>query len=402
MKWSIVVCLVAAVIFQIDGQVINRNLTKGVGAVYTMTNGLKMNQVVVFQVDRNGRLAWTRAVDTNGIGSNSRNDDPLFSQGAMAVFSNYLFVVNAGSDSLSMFHINPLNATELTLLSVESTYGSYPISVAVNSAYACVLTGGTITGIRCFTYDLAGLHLVPSFDRNLTSFVSQPIPPTRSAGTFSEILFSPDDLSLIVSVKGFSATRPGYLLFFQLSNAGSLLASQPSRQIPDGAIQLFSMTPVGRTGLLITDPAAQGVFTMNFSSLTGAISNRHFTPIDPSKVDALCWSTYSARTGSYYVVGSQPAAVVELNIDLSNVQRPVQIVQFYSIRRSIGALDTTIISLPDADYLYVVGPRAEVIKSYRLDGVGKAVALGVIAARQGEIASKTNIAGLAAFVQNSS
>ena len=109
---------------------------------------------------------------------NTTNTDPLVSQGSLIVYSNYLFAVNAGSNSLSMFWINPYDATQLTLISTQPTYGWYPVSVTVNDLYACVLTGGNATGIRCFTYDSYGLHWVPSFDRDLTSCISQTIPPT--------------------------------------------------------------------------------------------------------------------------------------------------------------------------------------------------------------------------------
>jgi hypothetical protein len=47
-----------------------------------------------------------------------------------------------------MFIINPSDATQLTLLSVQPTYGWFPVSVAVNDKYACVLTGGNVTGVR--------------------------------------------------------------------------------------------------------------------------------------------------------------------------------------------------------------------------------------------------------------
>jgi hypothetical protein len=56
--------------------------------------------------------------------------------------------------------ISPSDAAQLTLLSVKSTNGWFPVSVTVNSMYACVLTGGTITGIRCFTYNSSGLYVM--------------------------------------------------------------------------------------------------------------------------------------------------------------------------------------------------------------------------------------------------
>jgi 6-phosphogluconolactonase (cycloisomerase 2 family) len=71
------------------------------------------------------------------------------------VYSNYLFAVNPGSNSLSMFTISPSDATQLTLISVQPTNGWFSVSVTANSMYACVLTGGNVTGILCFTYLIA-------------------------------------------------------------------------------------------------------------------------------------------------------------------------------------------------------------------------------------------------------
>jgi hypothetical protein len=103
-----------------------------------------------------------------------------------------------------MFLINPSDAIQLTLISVQPTYGWFPISVAVNDMYACVLTGGNITGIRCFTYN--------SFSRDLTSCISQTVPPSGPPKTMSQILFSADNLALIIAIKGLNETEQGYLL----------------------------------------------------------------------------------------------------------------------------------------------------------------------------------------------
>ena len=371
----------------------------GVGAVYTMTNGLTMNQIIVNRLSANGHLTWVRTVNTDGIGVNSTDSDPLFSQGSMIVYSNYLFVVNAGSNSLSMFKINPSDATELTLISVKSTYGWFPVSVTVNSMYACVLTGGNVTGIRCFTYDSSGLYVMSSFDRDLTSYISQSIPPKGPPGTFSEILFSPDSLTLIISVKGYSAASKGYLLLYQLSEYGTQLSLTPTQQTPTDGILPFSMTPIGLNGLLITDPGAKGVLTLTYSSTSGLTNDHVLTPIDPSIAGALCWSTYSPIIGNYYVIGVRPAAIVELHVNLTSSASPVQIIRYYSLPKNTGALDATVVSLLGTDYLYVVGPEAQVISSYRLDAVGNAVANGIVTALPGNMINAQKITGIAAFVQ---
>jgi hypothetical protein len=185
----------------INSEQLSSTRTGAIGAIYTMTDALR-NQVIVNCLTEDGELKVVRYVDTKGIGINSTDYDPFFTQSRLVVYSNYLFVINPGSNSLSMFLINPYDPTELTLLSVQPVFGSFPVSVTVNFMYACVLTGGHITGIRCFTYNSNGLRVVPSFDRNLTSYISQTEPPTGPLNTMSEITFSADDRALIIAVKG--------------------------------------------------------------------------------------------------------------------------------------------------------------------------------------------------------
>ena len=386
----------------IDGQTLYPTSAGGVGAVYTMSNGMTMNQILIHSLNSTGQLTMINAVNTNGTGVNTTSTDPLFSQGPLTVCSNYLFAVNPGSNSLSMFMISPSDATQLTLLSVQSTNGLFPISVTANSMYACVLTGGSMTGIRCFTYNSSGLFVMSSFDRNLTSYISQTIPPTGPQQTFSEILFSADNLALIVSVKGLSATSPGYLLFFMLTSNNTMLASSPMQMKPTNGVLPFSMTLVGMNSLLITDPGANGVLTMTYSSTTGMINNNMLTSINTTLASALCWSTYSPNIGNYYVIGAGTATIVELNVNLSSTSNPVKVVQYYNLPANTGALESTVVSLAGKDYLYVLGTTAHVITGYTLNAAGNATANGMVMAQQGNVTSIPKLAGIAAFVQTQS
>jgi hypothetical protein len=386
----------------INGQTLYPTSTGVVGAVYTMSNGPTMNQILINSLNASGQLSMVSAVNTNGTGVNTTSGDPLFSQGSLAVYSNYLFAVNPGSNSLSMFMISPSDATHLTLLSVQPTNGWFPISVTVNSMYACVLTGGNVTGIRCFTYNSSGLFNVSSFDRSLTSYISQTVPPTGPQQTLSEILFSADNLNLIVSVKGINTTSQGYLLFYPLSNGMTMLASSPTQITPTNAVLPFSMTLVGMNGLLITDPGANGVLTLTYSSTNGTITNSMLTSVNTSLASALCWSTYSPKIGHYYVIGAGTATIVELNLNLSSSSSPVQIVQYYQLPNNTGALEATVVSLQGQDYLYVIGTIAHVISGYRLNSAGNATANNIVVAEQGNTTSIPKLAGIAAFVQTRS
>ncbi|CAF1521943.1 unnamed protein product [Adineta steineri] len=386
----------------VNGQTLYPSSSGCVGAVYTMSNGADMNQILINCLDVNGNLKIIDSINTNGTGVNTTNIDPLYSQGSLTVYSNYLFAVNPGSNSLSMFLINPSDGTQLTLLSVQSTYGLFPISVTVNNMYACVLTGGSITGIRCFNYNSSGLFLISSFDRNLTSYISQTIPPNGPPQTMSEILFSTDNLALIISVKGSNTTYPGYLLFYTLSTNMTILAPYPTKITPTNGALPFSMTLVGMNGLLITDPGANGVLTLQYSSTAGMISNSMFTPINTSLASALCWSTYSPNIGNYYVIAAVTATIVELNINMNSMTNPVQIIQYYPLPNNTGALEATVVSLSGKDYLYILGTTSHVISGYSLNSSGNAIANSAVVVQQGDTTTISKLAGIAAFVQTQS
>ena len=93
-----------------------------------MTNGAMMNEVFVYRIDSKGQLQWVRAVETNGVGLKSTDLDALASQGALSVFSNYLFTVNPSSNSLPLFTLNPSDASELALEAVQPNFGSFSIT----------------------------------------------------------------------------------------------------------------------------------------------------------------------------------------------------------------------------------------------------------------------------------
>ncbi len=136
------------------------------------------------------------------------------------------------------------------------------------------------------------------------------------------------------------------------------------------------MTLVGRNGLLVTDAGKNLALTMTYSSITGAIYNNQSSLINASLASPICWSTYSPRTGNYYVISTITAAVVELQLDLSSISNPVKIVRYYSLSPEEFATDATVVSLPDSDYLYVVTGAYDIIVGYKLNGPGNAVLIG--------------------------
>ena len=93
-------------------------------AVFVMTNNADSNQVVAFQRNPNGTLENSHSYGTDGRGSGG-TVDPLASQGSLTLSADHawLFAVNAGSGSVSVFRVN---GAQLELTDRVATEGSDP------------------------------------------------------------------------------------------------------------------------------------------------------------------------------------------------------------------------------------------------------------------------------------
>lgn len=121
------------------------------GKLFMSTNGINGNQVQVYQRQDEGAASLLFSVPTGGLGTGAG----LASQGAVVLSTSgrYLFVVNAGSNTLSTFR---LRNGGLELVSTVDTGGPSPSSVTESHGLVYVMNrgaGGTgldssITGFR--------------------------------------------------------------------------------------------------------------------------------------------------------------------------------------------------------------------------------------------------------------
>src|SRR5262249_21699797 len=117
-----------------------------VGAVYTMTNDPDDNAVLVFNRAADGSLTAGGSFSTGGQGTGGREPDlGLGNAGALALSHDQrlLFVVNPGSDDLSVFAVLHEG---LQLLDRVSSGGQQPISVTVHRHLVYVLNAGGNVG----------------------------------------------------------------------------------------------------------------------------------------------------------------------------------------------------------------------------------------------------------------
>jgi hypothetical protein len=145
-------------------------------AVYVQTNDAAENEIVAFGRVEDGTLAPIGRYATGGRGT---GEPHLASQGSVVLSEDgrWLLVVNAGSDELSLFEIEP---DGLRLADRVSTGGIRPTSAAVSGALVYVLNNGTPT--------ITGFNLV---DGKLSALADSTRPLSGSDADPAQISFAP-------------------------------------------------------------------------------------------------------------------------------------------------------------------------------------------------------------------
>jgi len=220
-----------------------------------------------------------------------------------------------------------------------SSGGEFPVSVAFNSAgdTLCAVNGGEVIGVKfvpffhsspksltrissCFKVDQSK-GLVPISETNRDLGLNQTTPANGPPGTVSHIVFSEDDSQLIASVKGVPP-NPGFLAIWDVAADGSLSQDFHSLAPSEGGLLPFSMTLIkGKNAILATDAgigfdifdlgASAGAGNGSASAVAGGQSSAN--AIDGQV--ATCWSSFSPKTGNFYLTDIGTSIVTEVNVD---------------------------------------------------------------------------------------
>jgi hypothetical protein len=253
------------------------------GKAFMSTNGVSGNEVQVYDRLDDGLAGLLFSVPTGGVGTGAG----LASQGAVTLSEDgqYLFVVNAGSNTLTTFRLGPQG---LELRSTVATGGPTPSSVTesgglvyvmnrglngtgigsgitgfrnvrgelrpiANSSRTLGLTGGPVLGQVGLGLD-AGVIVVTDRNNTLYSWPVQkdgtPGPLTRSPSPGAVpfgFAFTRRDV-LIVSEAGGSATSGGSTCSSWVFNPRTLAPVLVSAAVPttQGAACWVAVTPDGR------------------------------------------------------------------------------------------------------------------------------------------------------------
>jgi len=380
------------------------------GAAYFMTNEPTGNFVIAADIGSNGKLTLNRAVATHGLGAHGVSSpigpDPLFAQGAVkaSVAGEILAVVNPGSNTISAFSINPNDPSAITMIGEPvSSEGEFPMSLAVSNdgSQVCVLNGGAVNGVNCYSVSkTSGLTAIPNTLRSLG--LNQTTPANGPPGSASHIIFNEAGTQLIASVKGIPPT-PGFLAVWDINSDGSLSPDFTSvTPQPTGALP-FSMTVIpGKDAVLVTDPGVGfDIFDFSAQPQTNGTAGGESSAVPIDGQSATCWSSFSNKTGNFYLTDIGTAIVTEVNVD-ANLKGTI--VKQYPQGNGTATIDNEVATVNGNDFLYVLAANATSINVLSLPAPAQAKTVqtlnfaGPIKAA-GLTINPFNVQGMTAFVK---
>ncbi|KAF3920166.1 hypothetical protein AA313_de0204167 [Arthrobotrys entomopaga] len=334
-------------------------------ALYFQTNMPTGNSIVAVPILPNGGLDTskytTHATGGNGMAGLGADNtmagpDSLFSQDSVIVNGNLLFATNAGSNTVSMFTINPSDPACLDRVGEPApTLGDFPVAVAYSAHLqtACVLNSGASDGVACYCVGRNGLDLLDRSARKLN--IGQTTPPVGPVGTVSDIFFTPDSKSLIVLVKGNPGTGAmGFVAVYPVVNGK--VSMTPVKSNPTGSLVLFGASMISNTDIVATD-AGFGTIKLTLNPRTHVVVADVKTTIAGQA--ATCWSAFSKKTGSVYVTdikmnrieeisAASGKSVSALNLTNSNAGNTDNVVGgdfLYNLSPSTGKVDIAVVGL---------------------------------------------------------
>ena len=292
------------------------------GAVYAMTNDPTNNEVVVLHRAADGTLTPAGSFSTGGRGSgtfeNSANGLILGEQSPNNLSGgfHYLFATNAGSDSISVFDVNPDGTLEL--VEQEPSGGDHPISVTVRKQVLYVMNGGA-SNCSGGAPSISGFRVGPKGQLTPIAGSNRPISGGANSGC-AQISFNPAGDVLVVTQRqadkidtylvdhgtglttgpiindttgvgpfGFTFTQRGFLLTTENFGAVPFQGGVASYDVPEDGV-LVPLGPTERNGRsdtcwIVNTDNGKFAFVTNFQ--TGDISsfrverNGTLTLLDP-------------------------------------------------------------------------------------------------------------------------
>ena len=341
------------------------------GAVFTETNAAAGNAVVAFSRAGDGSLTYAGSFGTggNGIGGTT---DPLASQYSLILDgedAKLLFVVNAGSNSVSTFRVDGAN---LALVGTTASRGTLPVSLAVTRHTLYVLNAGS--------NNVAGFDI--DEDGTLTPNAGASAPLGAGAVGGAAVRASRDGQFLVVTEKG-SRTIDVY----QIGAHGAL--GQPVRSASSG-ISPFGFDFVNGDQIAVSEAGSAAASLYDVTS-SGALSVESAS-VSTNGQAAPCWLIATTNGRFAFTANAGSGTISGYGIGAGGT---FELLVPSGVSGSTGAGSTPLdLDLSRGDhFLYVLESGAGRIGAFAVSGSGTLTALAGI----GGLAAQHGYQGLAAY-----
>ena len=311
------------------------------GSLYTQTNDPAGNNVQRFDRAADGSLTPAGTFATGGLGLASLGGR----QGAVALSGDekYLYAVNAGSDSVSVFRAG----RRTKLVDTAASRGAAPASVAEHRGRVYVLNSGGAPSVSAFWQRRDGaLKPIPGGTRELAA----------GAAGAAQVSVTPDGRSLVVSER--VSNRLETLPLDFLGRPGAPVVTASNGAVPFG----FGIT---RQGTIVVSEAGASTVSSYREGFGGAL--RTITASLPVGQGAACWVAVSP-SGRFAYTGNAAGGISGFAVGRDG---------------SLTALGTTNLVPSPRDlafdssgrFLYAVSPGGQVT-SYRVGSDGSLAPAG--------------------------
>lgn len=334
------------------------------GAVYTITNEASGNEVAVYQRAADGSLTFMASYPTGGLGSGAG----LGSQGSVILRENgrRLFVVNAGSNQISVFAVRK---DGLELLDVADSGGEMPISLTFHNDTLYVLNAGGSGNISGFRVRENG-KLV-ALDGS-----TQPLSNggTGASPQPAQISFSLDGRLLVVTEK---ATNLIDVYQVVRGTAG------PPVTHPSSGMTPFGFAFAKRHDLIVSEAfgGAAGVSAVSSYNLNQD-SLEVISPSVGTTQTAACWVVVSDNGKYAYVTNAGSGSISSYRIEEDGT---ISLLEAQAGLTGEGSSPIDMAFSNNGQFLYALGANSDTIRIFSVNGDGSLESLGNVSVPAGAV-----------------
>ena len=349
-------------------------LFQGPSVIYTMDNAASANHVLVYRQDDRGALQSDGSVATGGTGTGANLGLSDQNSVILSHDGRWLFVCNAGSDSISVFSTDH----GLQLVDKVNSGGQMPLSLALHHNLLYVLNAGGLVGgednVTGFFFADGKLLPLPDSTRPLSAGDTGP----------AEVAFTRDGNSLIVTER-----LTNQIVTFNVGDDGRIIGSRP---------QVFNSAGVDPFGFVVNrnnqvfvseaNPSVSGGATASSYSISDNAGLKVISAAVPTHQSGACWLTltpdghyvYTANAGSGTLSGFR----VRLDGSLTLLENGV------AATVGSGSHPVDITTSADGQFLFSLANGNGTLGAYQIGEDGSLKSLGSVSG------VPTSAAGLAA------